>query len=234
MEEILQRQKVADSCLSGWAISQYCLDLMPPDEKARADAHLQGCSRCTGLVRDETADMGAAVYEAVPAKLLAKAQTNRRRIGVWLWPTVTALSAGAAVLLFLAVPTDRPDSSIRLKGGDAIEGSVMRDGAVVIPRLPLDRLGELRDGDRLRLRVPDALGTWVLVQGWQETAWADYYKGSVPPDRWLPIGLTLDSRDETRMRVVACTNEQAFVDRVSEVLPQGCAMQVLNLRVVAR
>ncbi|MCP3141766.1 anti-sigma factor family protein [Pyxidicoccus xibeiensis] len=207
--EPFPRSKPSGECLSGWRVSQVVLGLLPPEERASAEAHLTTCAHCQQRVEAEHAQTRAAAYEQVPEALLAAAAAlpaRPARPAWWRWAPAFALPV-LAVSVFLVVRS--PEAGVvpggRWKGSASLDVAVAREGVLVVNGMPAEELAELRAGDRLRLRVQGAEpSAWLILQGDEEGTWTPYFEGAVPQGGWLPMGITVTPEGRTRMRLLTC------------------------------
>ncbi|NMO15252.1 zf-HC2 domain-containing protein [Pyxidicoccus fallax] len=213
--EPFPRSKASDDCLSGWRVSQVVLGLLPPEERAPAEAHLGTCEHCRKKVDAEHAQARAAAYEPVPEALLAAAAVVPPRPvkaawSPWRWVPAFAAVPALALGVFIAVrtPTEVRLPGGTLKGTASLDVAVARDGTLVVNGMPAEEVAGLRAGDRLRLRVrgtePSA---WLILQGDEEGQWTPYFEGPVPQGGWLPMGITITPEGRTRMRLLSCAEK---------------------------
>ncbi|QSQ22998.1 zf-HC2 domain-containing protein [Pyxidicoccus parkwayensis] len=209
--EPFPRSKASADCLSGWRVSQVVLGLLPPEERAPAEAHVASCASCKQRVAAEHAQARAAAFEKVPEALLAAASavpSRPERRAWWRWAPAFAFVPVLAVGVFLAVrsppPVGRSDGTT-MKGTVSLDVAVAREGALVVNGIPAEEVAGLRAGDRLRLRVQGAeASTWLILQGDEEGQWTPYFEGLAPQGGWLPMGITITPEGRTRMRFMAC------------------------------
>ncbi|MBZ4416337.1 zf-HC2 domain-containing protein [Myxococcus sp. RHSTA-1-4] len=212
--EPFPRSKVSADCLSGWRVSQVVLGLLPPEERAPAEAHLSACEHCRRRVDAEHAQARAAACEQVPEPLLSAAAPPSRPAPPgwfpWRWVPAFAAVPALAVGVFLAV---HPVSGVkpsgeRWKGSASLDVAVAREGALVVNGIPAEELVGLRAGDRLRLRVRGAEpAAWLILQGDEEGQWTPYFEGHAPQGGWLPMGITVTPEGRTRMRLLTCAEK---------------------------
>lgn len=198
---------VPHGCLSTWLVSQAALDVAPT---AVLD-HTAVCAACAARVQSEKAEVAAARYEAVPPIIHERVlpRTPRRRRFAWL--AVPALSLMGVTALFMLSPKI-PET--HLKGPLPLSVSVKREAALLVSDAPLELVGKLQPGDRIRLRVQREDLTRVQVQGLEGEAWQTYFDGRVPLDGWLPVGITITEGGKTQLRVVLCTKDGCDAPRV--------------------
>jgi anti-sigma factor RsiW len=109
----------------GTALVPYAKDELAPAERARVDAHLDGCERCRVALADVQAVLGALGPGPAPAEphwgryraqLRARLAERARPPRWWRRPLPIALSAGlaAALLLFMLrpAPVERPATNL--------------------------------------------------------------------------------------------------------------------------
>lgn len=228
MTDVFARTKDDPGCLSGWMVSQLALDLLAPSASAQARRHTEVCPRCAGLLRGELEEQRAAAFERVPSSLMTAAVPAKRR-----WGTVTAAASlvfATAVAVMLIVPRSSTDSGLRTKGSAGTEVSVMRAAEVVVHAAPLERLKDLRAGDRLRIRATPTQ-PWVGLHGWEQGRWVEYFAGSPGEDGWVPVGVTLTGDEPTRLRLVSCAQSPRVRIDVDLEREPGCMTSVHEIEV---
>lgn len=129
---------------------------LPPAERARVAAHLDGCARCRRVVEESRAVLGALATEIpVPAppdwgryraELRARLQPRARAWWARPLPALAAAGVAALVVLLAVRGLDRPPGELRLA-----------EEAMLGARLPLlqqyrvvERLDLLEDLDAIR------------------------------------------------------------------------------------
>ena len=226
MKDLFERPGGSPACLSAWTVSQLAAGILEGESLSEADAHLRVCESCRARVATERREVEAAQREPVPAKLLERARATPRgaRVG-WACAGAAAVATAAAALLAVVDPS--PRSVTRVKGTISVNLTVRRGETVVARDQPAANVGPLQVGDRVRLQVVGTTGGWVACQGYESDGWQTYYEGDVPEDRWLPVGVRITARGESRLRVVACPQEPPSVARAIE--ETRCSVVHLNL-----
>lgn len=237
----LARAKRSPECLSAWQRSQISLDLLAGDALQAARAHVDACAECKTLLDAERAEVAAAAYERVPEALLQAARQAEPRPELraarerWRWSILGGLAvASLAATLLLVRPPDEHGTppttpTTRTKGALDLSFAVLRDEKLWAEDLPAARATELMPGDRLRLRVHWAPGAWILLEGYEDTGWTEYFQGTVPEDRWLPVGVTLTPDGETRLRLSACPDPPEPGELDALLRSSTCQQRVFDL-----
>lgn len=221
---------VPTGCLSGWSLSRLAAGTLGGADAARAEGHAASCARCGELLAAERAMVGAAVLEALPAALskegarAAAAAERRAKPRWWIaWSgPLTLLAAAVVALLVTARGPDGPGGSgdagpggdgtyqgqgpdgTRVKGGVAIEGTLVRDGARAATDAPLGELGRLKHGDRLKLRVRNADGQTVRVESEEPTGWVTLYAGLIAGEGLVPVDMVAERGTRSVLRISIC------------------------------
>jgi hypothetical protein len=207
------------------------LDLLTGNALQAARAHVETCAQCRVLLEAERAEVAAAAYERVPEALLRAAREAAPRPARerWRWSILGGLAVAslAATLLLVRPPDEQPTT--RTKGTLDLSLAVLRDEKLWAEDLPAAQARELLPGDRLRLRVHWAPGAWILLEGYEDTGWTEYFQGTVPEDRWLPVGVTLTPDGETRLRLSACPDPPEPGELDALLRSSTCQQRVFDL-----
>ena len=218
--EALGRSK-EPGCLSAWQVSQLALGLADNT----VVEHRRACTACAELVQTEEKQRAAAVYERVPSVLLTR--MGKRNVWQrmqapprWLFGGVAGIVALGAVPLawmHLRTPAAPP----------LVVAQVSRDGRVVQEDVAPAKVGKLRPGDKVRLRVLDPKALWVRLEAQQAgTLWDVYFEGQKPEDGWLPAGFTVTPLNRMALRLMGCPQEPAIG---SPAVPEDCFVEQLDL-----
>jgi hypothetical protein len=149
----------APGCLSDLALDRLTLSEGTPQERAEAQAHLQGCRACADAfawLGDDRrrfaaeADVPALARDALARAGLAAAPA-RARPGRWLAPVLGLAAAGAGFLLWARGDGGGAGDVLRAKGGFAIELYVQHAETPGDGKLHVGEL--LHPADRVRLRL---------------------------------------------------------------------------------
>lgn len=227
VDEFGFKRAVPAGCLSGWSLSRLAAGTLSGADATRAEGHLASCARCGELLAAERAMVGAAALEALPAALskegarVAAAAERRTKPRWWLaWSGPLTLLAAAVVALVVTArggpgsgdagsggagtyQGQDPDGT-RVKGGVAIEGTLVRDGARAATDAPLGELGNLKHGDRLKLRVRNADGQTVRVESEEPSGWVTLYAGVIAGEGLVPVDLVAERGTRSVLRISIC------------------------------
>ncbi|MBI3180298.1 MAG: hypothetical protein HYZ27_11595 [Deltaproteobacteria bacterium] len=217
------RRAVPSGCLSGWSLSRLAAGTLGGADAARAEGHAASCVRCAELLGAERAMVGAAALEALPGPLskhverAAAAAARRAKPRWWVaWSGPLTLVAAAVVALVVTargpggageVPggaTSQGPDGTRVKGGVAIEATVVRGGARAATDVPFAELGRLVDGDRLKLRVRHAEGQTVRVESEEPRGWVTLYTGLIAGEGLVPVDLVAERGTRSVLRISIC------------------------------
>lgn len=218
--------KREEGCLSGWQLSQLVVGILPAAQRGSVESHLARCSACAEKLAQEQAAARAAALERVPAALLALRPAPRAR-KLASWSALVSFAAIAATLLLVLLPSARIGERGRLKGSFDLEAAVLRQGALLVPQAGLEHLPLLEAGDRLRLRVVGATEQAVFLEGREGGRWVVYYRGPLPEDRWLPVGVTVTSEPGTSLRLSLCFEDVRDVE--AALASRRCRTRVWEL-----
>ena len=223
MTDMFARPKLSTSCLSSWQVARLALAELREVEAARAEEHVQTCAHCNARLELERAAHEAAAREPVSQALRDRAHERRRL--PWRRLTVAAAAVAAAATVLLVAPsiTDQPQRGERTKGSTAVSLSVLRQGNVLFDEAAAEKVQGLVPGDRVRVRVRAGQGAWVRAEGLEHRRWVVYFAGALPPDGWLPIGVTVTLAGETRLRFTTCARRDPGVN------PKECTTQTFDL-----
>ena len=213
--------------LSGRRISLAALDELDVHERAIVAAHLATCGVCRGRIEQERLAIAVASTEVVPsiqrkappdlasfagrsmgAKVIPFGARSRRTHVVVA--TFGALAVAAAVFLVARPTATDPvyePEHVRAKGLPTVEVAIQRDGAMLGEPTAIANAPALLPDDKLRLRLGRAAGVYAVVEGFDAGAWVDLYRGAIPEDGWLPMGVVVTAGDPARLRVQVCPHE---------------------------
>ena len=244
--EIFKQPKATEACLSSWRVSLLAAGESVGAEKSRA--HLKTCDDCAARVQAETLQVQMAQQEKMPRELSEHHMRNvvhfpvkriaakpvaakRRWQSHWMWGAIgPAMAAGiAAVVVSVGggLPNDTQSQNYRVKGGEAsLSATVQRGGGIFMDDRPLENMHVLRSGDRLRLRLAGKPGAWVQVQGMEDGQWSTYFEGAPPADRWLPFGIEVTDKGDTRLKLVSCDAEPSDPQHLDKA---SCNEHTFNL-----
>ena len=206
--------------LSGRRISLAALDELAADERTLVAAHLATCGVCRGRIESERMALAVAATEAVPsfgegAKVIPLGARRTRTL-----VTTLGVIALAAVVFLVTRPTTTdpiyvPDH-VRAKGRPTVEVAIQREGAAVGEPTAIEHAPALKPDDKLRLRVGRAAGIYAVVEGFDAGSWVGLYRGVIPDDGWLPMGVVVTAGDPARLRVQVCPNEVSAAAMTSD------------------
>lgn len=218
--EALGRSK-QPGCLSAWQVSQLALGLAD----VGVVEHRHSCAVCAQLAQAEEKQREAAVYERVPSQLLNRSGKRNmlrrvhlpRRYLVAAAVSLAALGGASVAWRRLRTPPSQP----------SLVAQVSRDGRVLQQEIAPRKVGKLRPGDKVRLRVLDPKAHWVRLEAQQGgTLWDVYYEGSKPEDGWLPAGFTVTPVNRMSLRLLSCPQEPAIG---SPAVPAECFVEQIDL-----
>lgn len=212
--------------LSGRRISLAALDELDPDERTIVANHIATCGVCRGRIEQERMAIAVASTEAVPGAITSAPRDNVIAIGSRARRTRALVAtlgvvALAAVVFLVTRPTVEPTYELdhtRAKGRPTIEVAIQRDGAMLGEPTAIDHAPALKPDDKLRLRVGRAGGIYAVVEGFDAGGWVDLYRGLIPEDGWLPMGVVVTAGDPARLRVQICPREVT-----AGATPTGCS-----------
>ncbi len=251
-----RRRAEGDDCLSDLALDRLAIGELEEPDRARAAAHLGGCTRCRAAEAALTADRQIFAAEADVPHLAADAIARARaapgpaRRAWWRLLAPLALVGGAAVAL-VAAPRGLPEVSsaagVRAKGALALSALVVHAERGTAAA-SLHEGEPLHPGDRVQLRLSspaDGAG-YVVVVGVEASGRTSVYfpagatAAALPAGRDVPLPHAIELDDTLgREQIVAlrCPRPIAVADVLGErgaPSDAGCARVSYTIEKIAR
>lgn len=224
----LPAPKASAECLSHRQVARIAAGATTKDAFA---AHLSTCSMCNDRLAVEVRAFAADARRDVPVELmraLREAQERqaqpRWRLPIILVPSLAVMALAVVFVLRVGVPEQNT-----LKGGTAILASVKRNGALVLEDREAQTLEDLQPGDQLSIHVVGKPHQMAYVQVDEEGVWKDYYRGEVPKDGWLPVGLEVTAGAPTHVRIAVCDSARMDGTAVENMASANCTRAALEL-----
>ena len=190
--------------LSDFAISRAASGASLDD---KSTAHLNACALCEQKMKAEKVEFDAAKFERIPEALITEENQKASRSLRWLSLVAAACSVGAFAL-FLILPKD--PGGVRLKGGQALTFSVMRDSKLVQNHAKASEIKALEIGDRVQVHLVQK-SEYVILSAQSREGLVRLYEGHLEA-KDFPISLQVNDGSPNILHVVSCINVPDDVD----------------------
>jgi anti-sigma factor RsiW len=213
--------------VSAFHLDALVLEALPPGERARVQAHLAGCARCSDRLSLRNDAGERFVAEVLPRTAPALLARRRRRARRPVWPlflVVPALAAAGLLMVARGRKAGVTDGDLTWKGAPPVRAFARRDART----FELSAGTPAAPGDAVRFVVGPTGAPWLLVASVDADGHAQVYfpfggkrSGAVDPSARLalPDSVILDETPGP---------ERVFVFASREPLDAGPVLRALE------